>query len=96
MKIKLTAHIHYRKHSWEKEGSYQILYIALPDDESLTYICAQEVEVEVPDNYDPRAQQVAALEKRKQKVMADFQKSVDEINERISKLQALEYTDAAQ
>jgi hypothetical protein len=92
MKIKLTAHIHYRKHSWEKEGSYQILYIALPDDESLTYICAQEVEVEVPDNYDPRAQQITALEKKKQEVMAHYQKTVTDINERISKLQALEYT----
>ena len=92
MKIKLTAHIHYRKHSWEKEGSYQILYIALPDDESLTYICAQEVEVEVPDNYDPRAQQISALEKKKQEVMAHYQKTVTDINERISKLQALEYT----
>jgi hypothetical protein len=92
MKIKLTAHIHFRKHSWEKEGSYQILYIALPDDESLTYICAQEVEVEVPDNYDPRAQQITALEKKKQEVMAHYQKTVTDINERISKLQALEYT----
>ena len=92
MKIKLTAHIHYRKHSWEKEGSYQILYIALPDDESLTYICAQEVEIEVPDNYDPRAQQITALERKRQKVMADYQAMVTDINEKISKLQALEYT----
>ena len=92
MKIKLTAHIHFRKYHWDEKGEYQILYVALPDDETLTYICAQEVEVEVPDNYDPRAQQVAALEKRKQKVMADYQTMVAEINNRISKLQALEYT----
>jgi hypothetical protein len=92
MKIKLTAHIHFRKYHWDEKGEYQILYVALPDDETLTYICAQEVEVEVPDNYDPRAQQVAALEKRKQKVMADYQKTVTDINEKISKLQALEYT----
>ena len=92
MKIKLTAHIHFRKYHWDEKGEYQILYVALPDDETLTYICAQEVEVEIPDNYDPRAQQVAALEKRKQKVMADYQTMVAEINNRISKLQALEYT----
>ena len=92
MKIKLAAHIHFRKYHWEEKGEYQILYVALPDDETLTYICAQEVEVEIPDNYDPRAQQVAALEKRKQKVMADYQTMVAEINNRISKLQALEYT----
>jgi len=46
----------------------------------------------VPDNYDPRAQQIIALEKQKQMVMADYQKTVTEINDRISKLQALEYT----
>jgi hypothetical protein len=50
----------------------------------------------VPDNYDPRAQQIAALETLKQKVMADYHKSVMEINDRISKLQALEYDNAAQ
>ena len=46
----------------------------------------------MPDDYDPRAQQIAALEKHKRKVMADYQKMVTDINERISKLQALEYT----
>jgi hypothetical protein len=35
---------------------------------------------------------MAALEALKQKVMADYQISVMEINDRISKLQALEYT----
>ena len=36
------------------------------------------------------------LEKQKQKVMADYQKSVMEINDRISKLQALEYNSEPQ
>jgi hypothetical protein len=46
----------------------------------------------VPEDYDPRAQQIAALEKQKQKVMADYQNTVTQINARISNLQALEYT----
>ena len=92
MKIKLTAHIHYRKYHWDEKGEYQILYVALPDDETLTYIGEQEVEIEVPDNYDPRSQQIAALQRQRGKAMADYQKTVDSINERISKLQALEYT----
>jgi hypothetical protein len=92
MKIKLTAHIHFRKYQWEEKGEYQILYTALPDDDTLTYICEQKVEVEVPDNYDPRSQQVVALEKQKQKVMADYQKKVAEINNRIKNLLALEHT----
>ena len=96
MKVKIKAHIHYLKWPWEEKGEFEVFSVKFADDEQRTYVGEQEIEVEVPDNYDPRAQQIAALEKQKQKVMADFQKSVDEINERICKLQALEYTDAAQ
>jgi hypothetical protein len=92
MKIKLIAHIHYRKYSWEEKGEFQLWYAALPDDDSRTYIGEQEVEIEVPDNYDPRPAQIAALIAQKQKVMGDYQKTLSEINNRISNLQALEYT----
>jgi hypothetical protein len=92
MKIKLTAHIHYVKWPWDKKGQFEIWFGKMDDDENRTYVGEQEVEVDVPDNYDPRAQQIAALEKQKQKVMADYQKSVTEINDRISKLQAIEHT----
>jgi hypothetical protein len=91
MKIKLTAHIHYSKRHWQDEGEFQICYIRLDDDDQRTYVGEQEVEVEVPDNYDPRPGQIAALEKQRTKVMADYQKMVTEINARISNLQALEY-----
>jgi len=92
MKIKITAYIHYNKYSWEEKGEFQIWFAQLSDDENRTYVCEQVVEVEIPDNYDPRPQQIIALEKQKQMVMADYQKTVTEINDRISKLQALEYT----
>ena len=92
MKIKLTAHIHHLKYSWEDEGRFEVFSFKFDDDDSRTYVGEQEVEVEVPDNYDPRAQQIAALEKQKQKVMADYQNMVTEINARISNLQAIEYT----
>jgi hypothetical protein len=93
MKIQITAHIHFVKHSWETEGRFDLFSIKLEDTDYRTYVGEQEVEIEVPEDYDPRAQQIAALEKQKQKVMADFQKSVDEINERISKLLAVEYSE---
>ena len=92
MKIKVTANIHFVKHSWDNEGKYELFSIKLDDTDYRTFVREQEIEIEVPEGYDPRAQQIAALEKQKQKVMADFQKSVAEINERISNLQALEYT----
>ncbi len=92
MKVKITAHIYHTQHSWEKTGSYQVMYGKLDDCEYRTYVGEQEVEIEVPDNYDPRAQKIAALEKHKQNVMAEYHKTLTEINDRISKLQAIEYT----
>ena len=92
MKIKTTVHIHYQQNSWENEGKFIVFYCHLDDTKDRTYVGAQEIEIEVPDSYDPRSQQVAALEKQKQKVIADYQKSVMDINYRISKLLALELT----
>jgi hypothetical protein len=92
MKVKTTAHIYFAQYAWEKEAKYQIYPFKIDDTEHLTHVSTQKIEIEVPDNYDPRAQKIAALESQKNKVMADFQKTVNEINERISKLQAIEYT----
>ncbi len=92
MKVKVTVHIFYSQYHWEEKGEYLVFYAKIDDDNSRTYVGEQEIEIEVPDNYDPRAQKISALEKQKQKVMADYQRTVDQINERISKLQAIEYT----
>ena len=91
MKIKATVHIHYCKYDWEDEGKYEVLSFKADDDAYRTHVGEQEIEIEVPENYDPRAQKIAALEKQKQKVMADYQSTVNEINERISKLQAIAF-----
>lgn len=93
MKIKTTVHVHYYKSPWDTKGNFEVFSFKAPDDESRTYVCEQEIEIEVPDDYDPRAQQIAALEKKKQRVMAEFTKTVTEINDRISKLQAITYSE---
>lgn len=92
MKIKVTAHIYFSKYSWENNGEFLLFYAKIDGNENMVYVSTQEVEIDVPENFDPRALQIAALEAQKQKAMADYQKSVNDINERISKLQALEYT----
>ncbi len=92
MKVTTTVHIYHSQYSWETTPRYSVYSLKIDDSEHMTYVGAQEIEVEVPDSYDPRAQKIAALEKQRQKIMADYQKTVNEINERISKLQAIEYT----
>ena len=46
--------------------------------------------VEVPDDFDPRPQQVAALEAAKQKARAEFQARITEIDRQIQSLLAIE------
>jgi hypothetical protein len=89
MKIKITVHIYYQKYKWEDKGNYHVYSFQVDDTDECTYVGPQEIEIEVPDNYDPRPQQIAALEAEKKRVMAEYQKTVTEITERINKLQAI-------
>ena len=91
MKIKTTIYVFYQQYDWEDEGCYQIFSFKANYKDS-TFVCEQEVEIEVPDNYDPTPQKIAALEAEKAKAMSDFNETVMKINAQISKLQALEYT----
>jgi hypothetical protein len=92
MKITITVYVYFQKYEWDNEGTYQVYSFKASDDDTRTFVCEQQIEVEVPDNYDPTAQQIAALEAQKARAMSDFNKTVMDINTRISKLQALEYT----
>jgi hypothetical protein len=92
MKIKTTVHIHFTQWPYEEKGVYQVFSVKLDDAEHRTYVGPQEIEIEVPDDYDPRAQQIAALEAEKKRVMAEYQKTVTRITERISRLQAIEHS----
>jgi len=92
MKLKTTVHIHFKKYPWEEQGQFVVFAYKMDQVDHYTYVGEQEIEIEIPDNYDPTVQQIAALQDQKQKVADDFHKTVAEINERISKLQAIEYT----
>ena len=92
MKIKTTVHIHYQKYTWEDNGKYQVYSFQMSDADHLTYVGEQEVEIDVPDNYDPRPQQIAALQALQQTAAANYQKTVTDIQRRISELQAIEFT----
>ena len=52
----------------------------------------QQIEFEVPDDFNPVPIQVAMLEKEKEKAMQEFNERVFRINEQIGKLTCLEFT----
>ena len=51
---------------------------------------AHSIEVEVPDDFDPRPAQVAVLREKREKAAATFSAYVAEIDASISKLLAIE------
>ena len=50
------------------------------------------LEFDLPDDFDPRGQQIASLVKQREKVQQEFAESVARINQAISELSAIEYT----
>lgn len=62
--------------------------------ESCGYITVGEqvIEVDVPDDFDPRQQQIEILEKEKTRISAEFTKRCCEIQTQINNLYALDLT----
>ena len=96
MKKVIKMYVYFSKYSFDKVGTFAAYSFRTPDTANLTLVCEQDVEFDVPKNYDPTAQKIAALQAAKVKAQENFNKSVFQINELISKLQALEYDNAAQ
>ena len=68
----------------------RIWAVRVRDENDRIFIGAKDFEVEVPDDWNPVPMQVAALEAEKKVALEKYQASVASINERLSKLLALE------
>jgi len=77
----------YQKRSWMPE----LWSCKVEENENRVFIEKRQFTVEIPDDFDPVPGQVAALEKQKLKALATYQSTVAEINDRLSKLQAIEF-----
>jgi len=59
------------------------------DTDERIFVGMQTLSVDVPDDFNPTAKQVAALEREKQEALRLYQSTVAQINERLSKLLAI-------
>jgi hypothetical protein len=93
MKVKITGHVAFVKYSWESEGKYVLMAAPVTwADPSYTNVgVSVDVEVDIPDEFNPTAMQLSALKAQKLELLKKFDESVARINEQISKLQAIEY-----
>ncbi|MCG5259778.1 hypothetical protein EM868_09150 [Cupriavidus gilardii] len=54
-------------------------------------VCDHKIVAELPAGFDPRAAEVAGLEREREKVRAEMTMRITEINERIQSLLAIEH-----
>ena len=93
MKVTIKGFINYKKDDWCEGNDYHFNKYDMTQHGYIN-VMPHEIEIEVPDDFDPRPQQVAALEAEKQKARAEFQKRVTDIDKQIQSLLAIEYEPA--
>ena len=82
----------YRDYSKEKAWEPDIWSVRVDENSERIYVGPRQIEIDVPDDFNPIPQQVAALEKEKADALAKYHASVSIINEWLSKLLAIEHT----
>ena len=90
MKKQIKGFILLRGTAWDEESKYTWAGCEMPQNGYVT-VMPHSIEVDIPDDFDPRNAQVEMLKAEKQKAMADFQALVTSIDRKISELTALEY-----
>lgn len=89
MKVTISGYIVAQQYSWEKSPSFTF-YGFKPDGINETIaVQPHSFEVDIPDSFDIRPGLVQNLEAEKQKLRAEFAKSVTDIDRRISELTAI-------
>lgn len=89
MKTTINGFINFRLETYKGESKFQFHACTM---EEYGYIAVMpfSLEVDIPDEFDPRAKMVEVLQKKKREAMADFQKRITDIDAQISKYLALE------
>jgi hypothetical protein len=74
--------------------SYHLFASDRMGDQDYALIGPAEFTYTIPETFNPTASKIAALEKTKAAMKAEFSRRVAELDEQITKLQAIEYTPA--
>ena len=93
MKISAKGYLYATQYSWQNEPEFSFHSMKLDDTETCVLVREFDVvDIEIPEEFNLTAQKIAALEAEKAQAYADFAKSVAKIEDRIKKLQAIEFT----
>jgi len=89
----LTVHVHYYKDYSGKDAFSVASFDQSKYTNEYIHIGTTELVYLIPEEFNPTALQVSALEREKIKVINQFQARIKEIEDQISKLTAIEHTE---
>lgn len=92
MKVTVHAFLMYTKNSFDKEPRYTFEgmdWTKLGPEHVL--VREQDIEVDIPDDFDPRPKQIDALKAKKTEILAKAEVQAGNIEEQIQALLAIEY-----
>lgn len=95
MKQTITGHL-FMEHGYAfEEDDYAqrwrpiVWHCRVDENESRVFVKDVTFDIDVPQDFDPTPRQVAALEREREQATAAYMKTLHDINERLSKLQAI-------
>ena len=97
MKVKIKAFLHYHKYDWEEAAEYVYLhsdYSTISSEYALVRV--DDLEVEIPDDFDPRPQQIDNLKAAKAEVLAKAHVQAQNIEDQIQRLLCIDHKPDAQ
>lgn len=91
MKKIITGFVVAQQYPWDEEPAFTFIGFDPVEHGMDNYIpvCAHSFEIDVPDDFDVRPHQIAALEKKKQELREKFAMAVKEVDDRINSLLAI-------
>lgn len=92
MKTTIKAFLHWHKFEWSDEARFQLHPSSMAScGPEYVPIRELEIEVDVPDDFDPRPLQVAALRAERDKITAECEVKKNNIDEQIQRLLSIEH-----
>lgn len=90
MKHPIKGFVYEVQYSWDMEPRYVMMRGENAGDEAYTLIGPASFDYEIPVDFNPVAQKLAALEAGKEQALQDYLRTKAMFEEKISKLQCLE------
>ena len=93
--VKVTGHVYEMRYPSDTKSTFIVLSSNKMADDWYTYVGPLNVDYTIPADYNPTAQQIAALQAKRDAAAREFAATVKAIDERLSKLQAISFDGVA-